>query len=361
MDEKYADQLLAPIAPWLDDPDVTGIMADGHERVYVERRSLPGKFEDVLSPFQDDEQLLQMMRDVLAPLGKTLDAAAPYADVRLPDGSRLHAVVPPISLAGPSLTVRKFSIVPLSVEDVIRFGSWTRDMVAFLRAAVRARLNILIAGGAMSGKTTVANLLAGMADPDDRIVTVEPVDELRLPEHLKYVVRMESRPPDMEGRGAVTMRDLVWNALRMRPDRIVVSDLMEGDAVLELVDAMNRGHEGNLLTMHANGAHDALARLEMMVTSTNPTIPLLNIRHKIAAALDVITYQERMKDGRRRMVAVAEVAGMRGDAILLQDIFMLQPDDGPEGKGAGHFTGHVPGFIDRLRMTGVDLPEGLCK
>lgn len=348
---------LAPFDRWLDQPDVIGIMVDGYDKVYVERE---GGFEDVPSPFRDNEHLMAVINEVAAAYGRTVDQCNPLFDARLSDGGRINAVAPPISVAGPALVIRKLRTTPLTAEDLIRFGSWNEDMITLLRACVHARLNMVVAGGTASGKTTVQNLIASMIPQNERVIVIQHASELALSH--KYLVTLETRPPNLEGQGAVNMKDLVENALRMRPDRIIVSELLGGmagsdQAFLDLISAMNRGHDGTLLNVHASSLHDVLTRMEMMATSANPSLPLLNLRQQIASSVDVITYQERLRDGTRKVTKVAEVVGTQGDAIALQDIFEFR-QTGMEGdKIAGHFTptGYIPRFLDRVQAAGIDL------
>lgn len=350
---------LAPLEPLLNDPQVKEIMVDGHSKVYVERG---GKFVDVPTPFRDEGHLMEVIAAIFEPLGRKVDQSSPMCDARLFDGSRVNVVVPPISLVGPVLTLRKFPLKPLTIEDVLGFGSWNEDIVEFLRACVRARLNIVVAGGTGSGKTTLLNLIAGMIPSDERIITVENVSELQqlLSTKFKRLVRLESRPPNIEGKGEITMRDLVINALRMRPDRIIVGEVRAGEAI-EVFQAMNTGHDGTMMSIHANSPRDTLARLETMVLMANPSLPLLNVRQHMASAIDLITYQERLQDGRRKVLKVTEVVGLQGDVIMLQDIFEFRQTGVKEGEITGHFTatGNIPRFLDRIRAAGVELPMRL--
>jgi pilus assembly protein CpaF len=346
-----------PLEPLLMDDTVREIMVDGPNKVYVERH---GNLEDAPIHFRDDEHLMEVIHRIVEPMGRRLDESQPYVDARLADGSRLNVVIPPISLIGPAMTIRKFAREPLSTENLIRFGSWSEDLVEFLRACVLSRANIVVAGGTASGKTTIMNTIAGMIPADERIVTVENAAELQLPETLKYVVSLESRPPNIEGRGEVTIRDLVLNSLRMRPDRIILGEC-RGPEVLDLLQAMNTGHDGTMFTIHANSPRDVLARLELRATAANPSMPLLNVRQQIASAIDLITYQERMQDGTRKILKVTDVVGMQGDVILLQDIFEFRQTGVKDGRITGTFTasGHIPSFLNRIRAAGVDLPLGL--
>ncbi len=354
MSDKEHKNPLDTLEPLLADPDVVEVMVDGHEKVYVERH---GRFEDVPSPFRDEAHLMEVIDAILKPLGRRVDESQPIVDARLSDGSRVNVVIPPIALTGPTLTLRKFTGLWFTFEDLIAWNSVSEEMVEFLKACVQGRLNMVVAGGTGSGKTTVLNLIAGMIPPDERIVTVENASEIRLPKSLRRVVTLESRPANLEGKGEVTVRDLVINSLRMRPDRIIVGEVRAGEA-LELLQAMNTGHDGTMITVHANSLRDTLTRLEAMVLMANPSLPLLNVRQQMATAIDLITHQERLQDGTRKMLKVTEVVGMQGDAIMLQDIFEFRQTGFSEGKVTGHFTatGKIPSFLHRLREAGIELP-----
>jgi pilus assembly protein CpaF len=346
-----------PLEPYLIDDAVTEILIDGPNKIYVERN---GRLEDASSRFLDDEHLMGCIHRIVAPLGRPLNKDHPIIDARLPDGSLVNVIIPPASLVGPVLTIRKFFKIPLTLEDLVRWGSISADMVEFLQACVRARLNIVIAGGTASGKITFTNLVAGMIPSDERIVTIESTAELQLPEHLRRVIRLESRPP-VEGKGEVTVRDLVINSTRMRPDRIIFGEV-HGAEGFDLLQAMNTGHDGTLFNIHANSPRDALGRLEMMAAFANPSMPVLMIRQMMASAIDLITYQERLDDGSRKVMKVSEVVGMQGDVVGLQDIFEFHPTGSDDkGKITGLFTptGYVPTFLDRIKAAGIDLPPGL--
>ena len=341
-----------PLEPLLKDPSITEIMVNGPKSIYVERN---GKLERVPTVFEDDDHVMRIIDRIVAPLGRRVDEASPYVDARLPDGSRVNAVIPPISLVGPTLTIRKFSKTPLTVENLIEFGSITPEVVEFLKACVYARLNIVISGGTGSGKTTLLNILSGFIPNDERIVTIENAAELQL--RQEHVVTLESRPPNIEGRGEVTIRDLVINCLRMRPDRIVVGECRGAEA-LDMLQAMNTGHDGSLTTAHSNSPRDTLARLETMVLMAGMDLPVRAIREQIASAVDLIVHQERLRDGTRKVVNVTEVQGMEGDVIVLSDIFVFEQTGIENGKVIGRLrpTGIRPRFMPVLEAAGIHLP-----
>jgi pilus assembly protein CpaF len=353
--------LFALLEPLLADPDVTEIMVDSYDRVYVERH---GKLEDVPSPFRDADQLAEVIRSAVVSLGFRWDESAAFGDWRLPDFSRLNVVWPPVAVGGPAVTIRKFVSRILTSEDLIGFGSWNEDIVVFLRACVQSRLNMVVAGGTGSGKMTVLNIVAGMVPDTERIVIVQDAAELK-PTHRRLVT-LEARPPDREGRGAVTTRDLIYQATRMRPDRIIFAEAYAGqatggEALLELLYAMNNGYEGTMIGMHANNVRDVLDRLEMMTAQAHPSIPLLSLRHEIASAVDIVTYQALLGDGSRKMLKIAEVIGMQGDQVASQDILEFRQTGMQDGRIVGYFTatGNVPRCLDRLRQASIDLPASL--
>src|SRR5512133_1549297 len=315
-EEVYADiRGFGPIEPLLQDPTISEVMVNGPKNVYVEQK---GKLRKTDIVFDDDEHVFRIIDRIVSPLGRHIDESSPMVDARLPDGSRVNAIIAPLSLVGPTITIRKFSKTPLTVDDLIRFGSMTPELAEFLKACVRARLNVIISGGTGSGKTTLLNILSSFIPNDERIVTIEDAAELQL--RQEHIVRLESRPANMEGKGQISIRNLVVNALRMRPDRIVVGEVRSGEA-LDMLQAMNTGHDGSLTTLHSNGPRDTLRRLETMVLMAGMDLPLRAIREQIASALDLIIHQERMRDGYRRLTYVTEVQGMEGDVIVLQDIF----------------------------------------
>lgn len=349
------DHDLGPLEPLLADKDVVEILIDGYDRIYVERR---GQFEDVPAVFRDNDHLLEVIDHILASQGRHVDENVPMVDARLPDGSRVNVVLPPVALNGPSVTIRKFTATLVNTDDLLRLGAWDETLFKFLRACVYGRLNMVICGGTGSGKTTVLNAMASLIPGDERIITIEPAAELRLPQ--KRVVRLEARPPNLEGRGEITLSDLVINALRMRPDRLIAGEVRGAEA-LHLLSAMNTGHDGSMFTMHASGPRDALARLEVMAGSANPSIPLVGLREMMASALDLIIDIQRLSDGSRKIVKVCEVQGMQGDAINLADLFVFQQTGVDNGKVSGRFaaTGQIPKFLSRIRDAGIDMPMDL--
>jgi len=348
------DDLLGygPIQPLLEDPNITEVMVNGPKQVYTERK---GKLTLTNVKFEDDEAVMRIIERIILPLGRRIDADNPTVDARLPDGSRVNAVIPPVAIDGPSITIRKFFTERLTVEQLIQFGSITAKMAEFLRACVVSRLNIVISGGTGSGKTTLLNILSGNIPEDERIVTIEDAAELQL--HQDHIVRLETKPANIDGTGSVTIRDLVRNSLRMRPDRIVVGECRGGEA-LDMLQAMNTGHDGSLTTVHANSPRDALSRLETLSLMSGLDMPVTVIREQIASAVDLIVQQSRMKDGSRKVTFVTEVAGMEGNTIVMTDIFRFnQTGIGPNGEILGGLepTGIRPMFIDRLEAYGFKL------
>ena len=344
-----------PLEPLLKDTTITEIMVNGPKSVYVERG---GKVERAPVIFESDDHVMRIIDRIVAPLGRRVDEASPYVDARLPDGSRVNAVIPPISLVGPTLTIRKFAAVPFTVEDLIEFGTITPELVEFVKACVYARLNIVISGGTGSGKTTLLNVLSGFIPDDERIVTIENAAELQL--RQEHVVTLEARPPNIEGRGEVTIRDLVINCLRMRPDRIVVGEC-RGEEALDMLQAMNTGHDGSLTTAHSNSPRDTLARLETMVLMAGMDLPVRAIREQIASAVNLVVHEERLRDGTRKVVNVTEVQGMEGDVIVLSDIFVFEQTGLEAGKVIGRLrpTGIRPRFIDIIEAAGIHLPPNI--
>lgn len=344
---------LGPLEPLLKDETVTEIMINGPSQVYVERQ---GRLHLAKVQFHDELHLMNIVERIVAPLGRRIDESSPLVDARLSDGSRVNIIIPPLSLSGPCITIRKFARVPLSVENLIGFGSLSEDMAAFLQACVAARLNIVVSGGTGSGKTTMLNALSSFIASDERIVTIEDAAELQLMQ--EHVVTLESRPPNIEGKGEITIRDLVRNALRMRPDRIVVGEVRSGES-LDMLQAMNTGHDGSLTTVHANSPRDALSRLETMVLMAGMDLPVRAIREQIASAVDLIIQQSRLKDGSRRITHITEVQHMEGDVIILQDIFWFEQSGVDEtGQIAGAFrTGSIPPrCLELFEINGIAVP-----
>lgn len=345
-----------PIQPLLDDESVSEVMVNGPAQVYVERG---GKLTLSDVKFQDNAHVQRIIERILAPLGRRVDESSPMVDARLPDGSRVNAIIPPLAIDGPSVTIRKFSKKPLTVEDLVRFGSFTEEFAKFVEAAVISHLNIIVSGGTGSGKTTLLNVLSSFIPSTDRIVTIEDSAELQL--RQDHVVRLETRPPNIEGKGAITIRDLVINSLRMRPDRLVIGECRGGEA-LDMLQAMNTGHDGSMSTAHSNSPRDTLSRLETMVLMAGMDLPLRAIRQQIAAAVDVIVHIERMRDGSRRLVYCTEVLGMEGETILTQDIFRFEEEGVDEkGKIIGQLrtTGIRPKVLERMKADQVNLPPDL--
>lgn len=343
-----------PLEPLLKDPDISEIMVNGPFDIYIERK---GKIYKTDAKFLSNEQLLVIIDRILSPLGKRVDEAMPYADARLPDGSRVNVIIPPLALNGPTVTIRKFTKKKLQAEDLIALGSVTKEILEFLRAAVIAKKNILISGGTGSGKTTFLNLLSGYIPNDERIITVEDTAELQLQQ--EHVVRLEARPPNIEGKGEVTIRDLVINTLRMRPDRIIVGEC-RGPEALDMLQAMNTGHEGSMTTVHANSPRDALARLENMIMMAGMELPSKAIRQQIASAIHIVIQLSRLRDGSRKVVSVSEITGMEGDMITMQEIFVFRQlgyDD--KGKVIGKFsaTGVRPMCLEEIKYKGIKLPN----
>jgi len=347
---------LGPLEEWLADPSVTEIMVNGPDRIYLERG---GKLALSGRSFLDEDSVMAVIERIVAPIGRRIDESQPYVDARLPDGSRVNAIIHPLSLSGPCLTIRKFARTPFTVEDMIRFGTWTADMAEFLRVCVRLRRNMIVSGGTGSGKTSLLNVLSGFLPSDERILTIEDAAELRL--NQPHVIRLEARPPNMEGRGAVPVRDLVRNALRMRPDRIVVGEC-RGPEALDMLQAMNTGHEGSLTTVHANSPRDAVSRLETMVLMAGMDLPLRAIREQIGAAIHLIVHETRCGDGSRKIARITEVNGLEGDQLVMQDIFHFrQTGVDAAGRVLGRFepTGAVPVFLEDMAAQGVTLDRAM--
>jgi pilus assembly protein CpaF len=356
---EIADEILGygPLEPYLRDPEVTEIMVNGPERIYLERA---GKIVAAPASFNDDNHLRRTIDKIVARIGRRVDESSPMVDARLPDGSRVNAIIPPVAIDGAMLTIRKFATDPLTVTDLITFGTMSSPVAHLLAACVRGRMNILISGGTGSGKTTTLNVVSSFIPSDERIVTIEDAAELQL--HQDHVVRLESRPANVEGRGEITARDLVRNALRMRPDRIIVGEVRDG-AALDMLQAMNTGHDGSLTTLHANSPRDSLSRLETMVLMAGIDLPTRAVREQAASALDLIVHQARLKDGTRRITSIVEVTGMESDVITLQELFAFDfhagVDEWGRFRGTLQSTGLRPTFVDRLSDQGIELPRGL--
>ncbi len=345
-----------PIQTFLDEDLVTEVMVNGPDQVYIEQR---GKISLTDKIFHDNNHVLRIIEKIVAPLGRRIDESTPMVDARLPDGSRVNAIIPPLSLVGPTITIRKFSRDPFTVDDLIGFESLSREMADFLEACVKARLNAVVSGGTGSGKTTTLNVLSSFIPDNERIVTIEDAAELQL--RQDHIISLESRPPNIEGKGQVTIRDLVKNSLRMRPDRIVVGECRAGEA-LDMLQAMNTGHDGSLTTGHANSPRDILSRLETMVLMAGMDLPVRAIREQMASALDIIVQQARMRDGTRKITHISEVVGMEQDKITLQDIFLfVQTGVDAEGRVQGYHkpTGIMPKFIEQFDVLGIDMPRDI--
>ena len=345
---------LGPLEPFVKDPEVTEIMVNGWDAIYVERG---GRLYWTGVKFHDEGQLRRTIDKIVAKVGRRIDESVPYCDARLPDGSRVNAIIPPLAIDGPALTIRKFAADPYQASDLIAFGTMNHAVVELLEACVKGRLNILVSGGTGAGKTTTLNVLSSFLPEDERIVTIEDAAELRLQQ--PHVVRLESRPPNIEGRGEVSIRDLVRNALRMRPDRIVVGEVRGGEA-LDMMQAMNTGHDGSISTIHCNSPRDALARLETMVMMSGMDFGVRAIREQISSALQLIVHQSRLKDGSRRITHVTEIVGMEGEIITLQDVFLFDYSAGidEDGRFLGSLksTGLRPRFVDKIAERGVSVP-----
>ncbi|MBT9158311.1 MAG: putative conjugal transfer protein [Firmicutes bacterium] len=356
--QQLGDEVLGfgPITGLLNDDDVSEIMINSAQQVYVERR---GRLELSLVTFRDSEHVMQVIEKIVAPLGRRIDESSPMVDARLPDGSRVNAIIPPLALKGPTMTIRKFSRDPLTVENLITFGTLGPSMAKFLQACVLGRLNIVVSGGTGSGKTTTLNCLSSFIPSDERIITIEDAAELQLKQ--EHVVTLETRPPNIEGKGTVTIRDLVRNSLRMRPNRIVIGEVRGGEA-LDMLQAMNTGHDGSLTTGHANTPRDMLSRLETMVLMAGMDLPVRAIREQISSAIDLIVQQSRLRDGSRKITHICEVVGMEGDIITLQDIFVfVQTGRDPSGRISGEFkpTGIRPRFYEKLVDAYAQLPPDI--
>jgi pilus assembly protein CpaF len=353
--EEVADEVLGlgPLEPLLADPTITEVMVNGHNQIYFERK---GVLHVSDRAFRDEDLVMRIIEKIVSPIGRRIDESSPMVDARLADGSRVNCIIPPLALDGPTITIRKFSKDPLQVDDLIAYGSLTKELAAFLQACVAARLNVLISGGTGSGKTTLLNVLSGFISPLERIVTIEDPTELQL--RQPHVVRLETRPPNIEGKGSVPTRELVRNSLRMRPDRIIVGECRSSEA-FDMLQAMNTGHDGSLTTVHANTPRDALARIENMVLMAGFELPVKAIREQIASAIQVVVQVARMRDGTRRVTHVSEITGMEGQVVTMQDIFTFEQygvDENGKVLGQMRSTGLRPKFADRIEAAGIPLP-----
>lgn len=355
--EQIAADILGfgPLQPLLEDETISEIMVNGAKNIYIERK---GKLHRAPVTFESDEHVSRIIDRIVAPMGRRIDESQPYVDARLPDGSRVNAVIPPLSLVGPVLTIRKFFKNPITIEQLIQFGSITSEALQFLKACVEARMNIVVSGGTGSGKTTLLNILSSFIPSDERILTIENAAELQL--RQEHVVTLESRPANIEGKGEVTIRDLVVNALRMRPERIIVGEIRDG-AALDMLQAMNTGHDGSMTTAHSNGPRDTLSRLETMCLMSGVELPVRAIREQISSAVDVVVHQERLRDGSRKVVNITEVSGMEGDVITTMDIFVFEQVGYENGKVVGRLrpTGLRPKFMDKIEAAGIHLSPSI--
>jgi pilus assembly protein CpaF len=348
---------LGPLEELMADTEVTEIMVNGPDTIYVERG---GRIYLTGARFLTDDQLRRTIDKIVSRVGRRIDESSPYVDARLADGSRVNAIIPPLSIDGPTLTIRRFAADPYGTSDLVSFGTFSEPMAEFLEACVRGRMNLLVSGGTGAGKTTTLNVLSSFIPHDERILTIEDAAELKLQQ--PHIVRLESRPPNIEGKGQVAIRDLVRNALRMRPDRIIVGEVRGAEAI-DMLQAMNTGHDGSISTVHANSPRDVLSRLETMTMMAGMELTVRAIREQIASAIDVIVHQERMKDGTRRITHVSEVAGMEGEIITLQDIFLFNFRAGVDAngrvQGSLDATGLRPGFLEKLADRGVEVSPSL--
>ena len=353
LDEAFG---FGPLELLLKEEGVADIMINGPKSVFLEKN---GRIIKSDVTFRDNDHLLQILDRIVSRVGRRIDETSPMVDARLPDGSRLNAIIPPLALDGPSLTIRRFGSNPLTLEDLLKFGTFTPEMVMFLEGAMKARLNLIISGGTGSGKTTLLNTLSSFISNDNRIITIEDAAEIQLQQ--EHVLRLETRPPNIEGKGKVTATDLVKNALRMRPDRIIIGECRGGEA-LDMLQAMNTGHDGSMTTVHANNPRDAISRIETLVNMSGCDLPLSAVRKQVASAVHLIIQVNRLQGGPRKVTYITEVVGMEGDTIVMQDIFKFQQDGiGENGKAFGHFesTGVRPKCIEHMETSGVRLPNGL--
>jgi pilus assembly protein CpaF len=346
---------LGPLEPLLADGTITEVMVNGSKNIYIER---DGKIFREGATFESDDHLMRIIDRIVAPLGRRIDESSPYVDARLADGSRVNAVIPPISLVGPVLTIRKFARNPITIDQLIEFGTLTSESIEFLKSCVVSRINTIISGGTGSGKTTLLNVLSQYIPHDERIVTIEDAAELQL--RQEHVVSLEKRPPNIEGRGEVTIQNLVVNSLRMRPDRIIVGEIRDA-AALDMLQAMNTGHDGSLTTAHSNSPRDTLTRIETMTLMAGVELPVRAIREQIASALDLVVHLERLRDGTRRVTNITEIQGMEGDTITMMDLFVFEQTGIEEGRVIGRLrpTGLRPKFLDKIEATGITLPASI--
>jgi pilus assembly protein CpaF len=346
---------LGPLQTLLEDDTITEVMVNGAKNIYVERR---GKLQRAPLAFENNDHVMRIIERIVAPLGRRIDESSPYVDARLQDGSRVNAIIPPVSLVGPVLTIRKFSRTPFSVDQLVQFGSITPEAIQFLDAAVKSRINIVISGGTGSGKTTLLNVLSGFIPADERIITIENAAELQL--RQEHVVTLESRPANIEGKGEITIRNLVINALRMRPDRIIVGEIRD-EAALDMLQAMNTGHDGSMTTLHSNSPRDTLSRLETMTMMAGMDLPIRAIREQVSSAIDLVVHQERLRDGTRKVVNLTEVTGMEGDIITMTDLFVYEQIGYENNKVIGRMrpTGLRPKFMEKLEASGIHLPPSV--
>jgi pilus assembly protein CpaF len=355
--EQIAAEILGfgPLTSLLEDDTVTEIMVNGAKNIYVERA---GKIVRAPLSFESNMHVMRIIDKIVAPLGRRIDESSPYVDARLPDGSRVNAIIPPLSLVGPVITIRKFARNPITVDQMIKFGTLTEESVQFLKACVIARINIVISGGTGSGKTTLLNVLSSFIPSDERIITIENAAELQL--RQEHVVTLESRAPNIEGKGEITIRDLVVNALRMRPDRIIVGEIRDA-AALDMLQAMNTGHDGSMTTAHSNSPRDTLSRIETMTMMAGMDLPMRAIREQVSSAIHLVVHEERMRDGTRKVVNISEIAGMEGDVITMTDVFVYEQTGVENGKVVGRLrpTGLRPKFIEKIELTGIHLPASI--
>lgn len=347
---------LGPLEPLLQDPQISDVLVNGPRRVYIERF---GRLEKANVIFRDDAHLMQIIDRIVSKIGRRIDESSPMVDARLPDGSRVNAIIPPLALGGPMLSIRRFAVDPLKMKDLLTFGTLTPAMATVLEGAVKARLNILISGGTGTGKTTLLNVLSEFIPESERIVTIEDSAELQLKQ--EHTVRLETRPPNIEGKGSVTQRDLLRNSLRMRPDRIIIGEVRGAEA-LDMLQAMNTGHDGSISTIHANSTRDALHRLGTMVMMAGMELPERAIKEQIASAIHIIIQLARLSDGSRKLIKLSEIVGMEGDVVTMQDLFLFEKTTVmPDGKVVGQFkaTGVRPKFVEKLQSAGIELPKGL--